>query len=81
MSSVKDSLRNTIELLNEEEARQTLEFVQRLKKEGSASLTMRQLATDPTFKIPSGGCGSFSVVEPIQGKGVAASILLVEDRR
>ena len=81
MDSIKESLHNTIELLSDEEARQLLGFVQRLQKENGVSLTLRRLASDPAFKIPSEGSGTFRVVEPIQGKGIAASRLLVEDRR
>jgi hypothetical protein len=80
MNSVRESLRNTIELLSEEEARQVLEFVRYMKR-SDIPLTLRRLAGDPTFRIPTGGLGTFPVVEPIQGKGVAASTLLLEDRR
>jgi hypothetical protein len=79
MNSVKELLRNTIEMLSEEESRQILEFVQHLKK--GIPPTLQRLANDPAFKIPPGGLGAFPVVEPIQGKGVAASVLLLEDRR
>lgn len=81
MSSVKESLHNTIELLSDEEARQLLEFAQRLQKKSGISLTLRRLASDPAFRVPSEGSGTFGVVEPIQGKGIAASRLLVENRR
>ncbi len=39
MDSIKESPHSTIELLNDEEARQLLEFVQRLQKEKGVSLT------------------------------------------
>ena len=81
MNSVKESLHNTIELLSDTEARQLLEFVQCLKRENDASSTLRRLASDPAFEVPSEGSGTFSVVEPIQSKGIAASKLLVEERR
>ena len=81
MGSIKESLHNTIELLSDEEARQLLEFVQRLQSKGVISLTLRRLAGDPAFRIPLEESGAFRVVEPIQGKGVAASTLLVEERR
>jgi len=81
VDSVKELLYNTIELLSDEEARQLLEFVQRLQKKNGAPLTLRRLANDPAFKIPSEGSGAFRVVEPIQGKSIAASRLLVENRR
>lgn len=81
MSSVKESLRDMIELLNDEEARQILELVQHLQKRNDVSLTLRRLARDPSFKVPSEGSGAFRHVEPVQGKGIAASRLLVESRR
>ncbi len=81
MGSVKESLYKAIELLSDEEARQLLEFAQRLQKKSGISLTLRRLASDPAFRIPSEGSGAFHVVEPVQGKGIAASRLLVEDRR
>lgn len=81
MSSTKESLRDTIELLSEEEARQILEFVQHLQKKSGVPLTLRRLASDPAFKILVGGFRAFRMVEPIQGQGFAASRLLVGDRR
>jgi hypothetical protein len=81
MSSVKESLRDTIEGLSEEEAYQILEFVQRLRKKDDVSPTLKRLANDPTFKLPSERAGGFRIVHPIQGKGTPASRLLVEDRR
>ncbi len=81
MSSVKESLHSTIELLNDEEARQLLDFAQRLRRRDSSSLTLKRLADDPAFEVPSEASGVFRVVEPIQGKGIAASRLLVEERR
>ena len=82
MSSAKRLLHDTIESLNDEEVRQLLEFAQRLRKKNGTSLTLKCLASDPTFEIPAErGSDAFPVVEPIQGKGIAASRLLVEDRR
>jgi len=81
MSTIKESLQNTIDRLNDEEARQVLEFAQILRREGSASSTVRRLAGDPAFEIPSYGPGVFRMVQPITGRGVSASELLVEDRR
>jgi len=81
MNSVKESLRNTIEVLSDEEARQILEFIQRLRTTSDVSPTLRRLASDPAFEVPSEPLGDFRVVEPIRGKGIPASRLLVEDRR
>jgi len=81
VSSVKESLHSTIELLSDAEASQLLEFAQCLQKKNDASSTLRRLAGDPAFEVPSEGSGAFSIVEPIQGKGIVASRLLVEERR
>lgn len=79
--AVRESLHNTIELLNAEEARQVLEFAQRLQKKRDVLPTLKRLGGDPTFKIPSEGISVFRVVQPVAGKGIPASRLLVEDRR
>lgn len=81
MNLVKELLYSTIERLSDEEARQLLEFAQRLQKKNDIPLVLRHLARDPNFSIPSEVPGNFRIVEPILGKGVAASRLLVEDRR
>ncbi len=81
MTSIKESLRNTIDQLNEEEAQQVLDFVQRLRKQTGVSPTLRRLISDPSFHIPKSRLGGFRSVEPIQGRGKPASALLVEDRR
>jgi hypothetical protein len=81
MNSAKEALRSAIESLSDEEAQQTLEFIQALQKQSHIPWTLRRLAGDPTFKIPSECFDAFATVEPLQGKGVAASRLLIEDRR
>ena len=82
MSLVKESLYSTIEALSDQEARQVLELIQQLwKKERGVSQTMKRLVSDPSFEIPSRAHRPFRSVEPAQGKGIAASRLLVEDRR
>ncbi len=78
-TSVKESLRNTIETLSEEECRQLIEFIQYIQQ--TIPLSLKRLLNDPTFNIPSKGFGTFQVIEPLQGEGIAASKLLVEDRR
>jgi hypothetical protein len=79
MNSIKELLHSTIEQLSDEEARQILELAEDLKK-SNVSLTLRRLAIDPAFKVPSEVVEVFRAVEPIQGKGIAASRLLVKDR-
>jgi hypothetical protein len=81
MSAVKDSLHSTIEQLDEEEARQLLRFIQHLRKEKGNAPALQRLAGDPAFIVPPQNRKGFGLVEPIQGKGIPASRLLVEDRR
>jgi hypothetical protein len=81
MSSIKELLHNAIESLSDEEARQLLEFARRLRREIGTSLTLERLAGDAAFEIPSKESWSFHTVEAIQGRGIAASKLLVGDRR
>jgi hypothetical protein len=81
MSAAKESLYNTIELLSDEEALQILEFIQHLRQKKTLSRTLRRLASDPAFHVPAKGLGGFRKVEALQGKGIPASRLLVEDRR
>jgi hypothetical protein len=81
MSSLKELLRPMIERMSDAEARQLLEFAQHLRHRRDDSLTLKRLATDPAFKVPGSGARDFYVVAPIHGKGMAASRLLVDDRR
>jgi hypothetical protein len=80
MKSVKE-LQQVIEQMSAAEARQLLEFAQHLQQRRDDSLTLKRLATDPAFKVPGSGAKDFHVVAPIHGKGIAASRLLVDDRR
>lgn len=81
MQSVKEALYSTIQSLGDEEARQMLEFAKRLREKPIIPPTLQRLASDPAFRIPSARAAVFRVVQPIDGKGIAASKLLVEDRR
>ena len=81
MTSVKQSLYETIEELNEEEALQILEFIRRFQRKKRASQTLERLVDDPAFQVPSEVKKGFLPVEPVQGKGIPASQLLVEERR
>jgi hypothetical protein len=81
MNSVKALLQQMIERMSDAEAHQLLEFAQHLQHGRDEPLTLKRLATDPAFKVPGHGVGAFRVVEPVQGKGIAASKLLVDDRR
>jgi hypothetical protein len=81
MNTIKESLYSTIKTLNDDEARQLLEFTLRLRKKPITSTTMTRLASDPIFIIPAEGMNALETVLPIKGKGIAASKLLVRDRR
>jgi hypothetical protein len=81
MSAVKESLQQMIEQMSDAEARQLLEFARQLQHRPDTSLTLKRLATDPAFKAPGNGVRAFRIIEPIQGKGIPASKLLVDNRR
>ena len=81
MHSVKELLPQMIERMSDAEARQLLEFAQHLRHRRDDSLTLKRLAADPTFNVPESRARGFQVVAPIDGKGIAASKLLVDDRR
>jgi hypothetical protein len=81
MNSVKELLQQMIERMSDAEARQLLEFAQHLEHRREDSLTLKRLATDPAFTVPGSGAKDFHVVAPIHGKGMAASRLLVDERR
>jgi hypothetical protein len=81
MNSVKELLRHMIKRMSYAESRQLLEFAQHLQHRRDDSLTLKRLAADPAFKVPGSGARGFYVVAPIHGKGMAASRLLVDDRR
>jgi hypothetical protein len=81
MDAAKELLWHMIEQMSDAEARQLLEFAQHLQRRHDDSLTLKRLATDPAFKLPENGVMAFRIVEPIQGKGMPASKLLVDDRR
>ena len=81
MGSAKETLRKTIDLLSDEEARQILDFTKRVREGWSDSQTLKYLAHDPAFRIPSVSSLGFRTVTPAKGRGIAASKLLVKDRR
>ena len=81
MNSVNELLQHMIERMSDAEVRQLLEFAQHLQHGHDDSLALKHLATDPAFKVPGSGARDCHVVEPIYGKGMAASRLLVDDRR
>jgi hypothetical protein len=80
-SSARETLHSTINLLSDKEARQVLKFAQHLQKKEAVSQTLKRLAQDAAFSVPAETSKRFPIVNPIQGKGLAASSLLVKDRQ
>ena len=80
MDSIKDKLRNAIDLLTEEEAKQMFDWLSEFERKNNLSLTLRRLANDPTFKLPKDGFKGFKDIKPLQSQGPPASDLLSEDR-
>lgn len=81
MSSVKESLYKAVELLSDEESQRVLEFTQSLQRKSNISQTLKRLEKNSNFRLPSEGVADFGTVNPVKGKGIAASKLLVENRR
>jgi hypothetical protein len=81
MKSAKEALRQTIETLSEEEARQVLDPTRRVRRGKRDSRTLRRLSHDLAFSVPRHSVSSFGMVTPVHGKGSPASRLLERDRR
>ena len=81
MFSVKESLRTTTDSISAEEALRVLSLIEQMRKHLVRSLTLKRLASDPTFKVPPRKLGAFVKVDPMEGKGAPASRLLVAERR
>ena len=81
MSSSKDTLRDAIERLSEEGAREILRLVMDLVQRSGKPSVLRHLAGDPAFKVPHGGLAGFRPIEPATVIGEPASSLLIADRR
>jgi hypothetical protein len=52
MSSVKEALYHSIEGLSDEEAHQTLAFIQQLHEQRDVARILRRLAHHPAFRLP-----------------------------
>jgi hypothetical protein len=81
MSAIRESLHESLRELTEDEARQTLEFVQALRRKTELAELHRRLVGKPGYRLPSPEHPGFPPVEPVQTTGVPASQLLVRDRR
>jgi hypothetical protein len=89
MATAKESLRDKVDRLSEEEASEVLELIA-AKEPGSAhspgkKLTREdiraRLAGRPGFRVPPEDAPPFRRVRPIDCPGVPASELLIADRR
>lgn len=81
MSSLKQDLYATIDLLTDEEASQTLRFVAELKVRRILDKTPDSLGDDSAFRLPLSIHRAFSSIDPVRGSGADASRMLIEDRR
>jgi len=80
-SSVKQSLYETLERLDDDKAHLLLALAKSLEKQDNAALLLRRLARHPAIKVPEDETFTFPPAEPIESNGSPASKLLIEDRR
>lgn len=78
--SVKEMLYETIQGLNDEQVQAILEMAQRMRQK-NASATWMRLARNPAFKLPKDGFKRLPRIKPVEGTGILASQLLIQDRR
>ena len=81
MSPVKESLVQAVQGLSDEEAQRALAYVESLHAKDALGRLRARLAGHPAITLPAVDRIEFRHVEPIQGKGIPASELLVRDRR
>jgi hypothetical protein len=81
MTSLKKSLHNTIDRLSEPEARQVLNYAKQVHSKSGLVGLMEELSHDSAIAVSSVIDRPYKRVSPVRGKGVAASKLLVKDRR
>ncbi|MGE0540291.1 MAG: hypothetical protein AB7R89_08920 [Dehalococcoidia bacterium] len=81
MTTAREHVRDALDRLSDEEAREVLALVQEIERRRDNSAILERLAADRTFRVPIAGHTTFRRIEPIDAAGRAASELLVEDRR
>ena len=81
MSPIKESLLEAVQGLSDEEAKRALAYVQSLRESSPLARLRARLAGHPAISIPEVDAIAFREVEPIEGRGILASELLVRDRR
>jgi hypothetical protein len=78
MTSTKDLLHKAIDLLDEEESLQTLEFIRIMQRGPVKSLTLKRLINDPAFNVPMPSPNPFDLVRPMPNVGKSVSQLIFE---
>jgi hypothetical protein len=80
-TSLKESLRDVIDQLTDEEAREILEYTDHLRMKREREKILKQLEGNPAFTLPAKDIGPFPEVKAVKGKGIPASELLSRERR
>jgi len=89
MATAKESLRDKVDRLSEEEAREVLDLLATKEPEPASSprkkltreVLRARLAGHPGSRVPPEDASPFRRVRPINCPGVPASELLISDRR
>ncbi len=79
--SAKEMLYERIRDLTEEEAQQVLDESFSVKKLDPKQALWERLSKISGIRVPKGGFKPFRHVEPLEGEGIPASQMLLEDRR
>ncbi len=79
MTPEKELLRTSVDSLTDEQARDLLRWIERMKSQTPVSTSLRNIVNDPGIKIPIQT--KFRDVKPIKVKGIPVSELLIKDRR
>ncbi len=81
MSPIKESLLEAVQGLSDDEAKRALAYVHSLHERSALARLRARLAGHPAIALPDVDAITFRDVEPIEGRGILASELLVRDRR
>lgn len=81
MATAKNTLRDKLERLTEEQAARVLRLMDRIAPTSSESSPLAGLRNDATFGLPVHGQPAFKPVRPIEGNGDPASEILLHGRR
>lgn len=80
MASSLDTPRETVASLSENEAAMTLDYLRRLRSRRAETGFAELLAGDPAIRMPGAPCERLPEVQPVNGAGIPASEMLVQDR-